>query len=190
MKQDDSEVRRRFGRAVVLLVADFRQAGAGTASALRELGVRVDVAGLGAAPERDALAALGIDAEGVSRLKGAVLPAALGRFMLADAVLFGAGDWEAEREEMLDQERELAIADGRPPRPLLSSRDERYAFLRSEAEWAAFTAARAAGAPFEPAREFALRAGPRKARGHKDEDRKPGSGARGRAASTKRGKAG
>lgn|GEM_PF-909173 len=189
MKKDDSEIRRRMARAVVLLVADFRQ-GAGTAAALCKLGVRVDVAGLGGAPERETLTALGIDAEGVKGTKGEVPAAALERFALADAVLFGAGDWEAEREEMLDEERELAIADGRPLRPLLSIGDERYAFLRSEAGWAAFTAARAAGAPFEAAKEFARRAGPGKTGGHKDEDRKPGGGSRSRPAGTQRGKAG
>lgn len=131
---------------VVLVVADFRLE-MDTVRELRNAGTRVEAAGLGGDAERRELAALGVDPDGVSEQRDAVLEAALDRLGAADAVMFGAGDWKAEREELFDAERESAIADGRSLRP----------FIGQE-------------------------------RGHKVKNREPGSGRRGGAAGTRRGK--
>ena len=167
------------------MVADFA-AGTGEVRTLRGLGARVLAAGLGGEAARQELAALGVDAEGLVESRDAVLREALDRMAAADVVLFGAGEWEAEREEMLEAEREEAIADGRSLRSMLSPADERFAFLASPAERARFALAWAAGAGFEQAREFAGKGGAEGKCGHKDEDRRSTAGARSRAAGTGR----
>lgn len=183
-----SELERKFPRSVVLVVADFSLE-MGEARTLRSLGARVEAAGLGGDAERRELAALGVDAEGVTESRDAVLGAALDRLGAVDAVLFGAGDWRAEREEIFEAEREEAIADGRSLRPLIAKGDEAYGFLGSPAEWAAFALARAAGAPFEVAKEHAAREqGKDRESGYKVKNRQPGSGARSRATGAHRGK--
>jgi hypothetical protein len=171
----------------VLVVADFG-ADLTEVRTLAALGARVDVAGLGGEAELQALAGLVVDTAGVTEAREPVLEAALDRLAIADAVLFGAGDWAAEREEMFDAERELAIADGRPLLPFVARGDEAYAFLTSAGEAAAFALARAAGAGVEMAQKFAQRARDRKQeRGHQNENRKPAGGGSGRRTRPRRG---
>ena len=110
---------------VVLVVADFRLE-METVRALRQEGVRVEAAGLGGEAERRELAALGVDPDGVSESRDAVLEAALDRLGAADALLFGSGNWQAEREELFDAERESAIADGRSLRPFIEGQERGY----------------------------------------------------------------
>jgi hypothetical protein len=184
----ESELRERFPRSVVLVIADFRR-DMGEVRSLRRLGARIEVAGLGGNAERQELAGLGVDTEAVSESRHAALEAALDRLGAADAVLFGAGDWDTERHELFEAEREQAIADGRSLRPFVARGDEAYAFLGSPAERAAFALARAAGGSVEMARKFALREqGKGQERGHKVKNRQPGKGARSGAAGTGRGK--
>jgi hypothetical protein len=167
-------------RSVVLVVADFGR-DAGEVRALAALGGRVEAAGLGGEAERKLLAALGVDAEGVSDAREPVVEAALDRLGRCDVVLFGAGEWREERAEIFDAERELAIADGRGLRPLVARGEEGYAFLGSAAEAAAFALALAAGAGIEAAKKFARRARDKEQkRGHQDQDREPAGGGRGR----------
>jgi hypothetical protein len=116
----DSELWSRFSRSVVLVIADFRRE-MDAVRALQNAGARVEVAGLGGDDERRELSALGVDADGVSESRDAVLEAALDRLGAADAVLFGAGGWQAERKELFDAERELAIADGRSLKPFVAT---------------------------------------------------------------------
>ncbi len=107
---------------MVLVVADFRLE-METVRELRKAGTRVEAAGLGGEAERRELAALGVDPDGVTESREPVLEAALDRLGATDAVIFGAGDWSAEREELLDAERESAIADGRALRPFIESQE-------------------------------------------------------------------
>jgi hypothetical protein len=185
-----SELERRIRRSVVLVVADFGQ-DTGEVRRIAALGGRVEAAGLGGEAERALLAALGVDAEGVVEAREAVLAAALDRLGAADAVLFGAGEWRHEQEEIFDAEREQAIADGRSLRPLIARADAGYAFLKSPEEAAVFALARGAGADGESARKFVRRVGDKEQkRGHQDKDRKPGAGGLSRPAGARRRKAG
>ncbi|HVX66418.1 MAG TPA: hypothetical protein VHA11_07445 [Bryobacteraceae bacterium] len=182
----EREWRKRIPRSVVLVVADFGR-DAGEVRALAALGGQIEAAGLGGEAERTLLDGLGVDASGVSETRGPVLEAALDRLGRADVVLFGAGEWSAERAEIFDTERELAIADGRSLRPLVARGDEAYAFLESAQQAAAFALAMAAGAGFEAARTFARRAWDKEQkRGHQDKDREPAGGGRSRAARSRR----
>lgn len=179
------QLRQRFPRCAVLVVADFATE-TGEVRVLRESGARVLAAGLGGEAERRELIALGVEAEGVVESREAVLREALDRLAAADVVLFGAGDWETERQDLLDAEREEAIADGRSLRAMLSSADERFAFLGSPAARARFALAWAAGAGFEDARAFAGDGSAEGKRGHKDENRRSTTGARSRPPGTGR----
>lgn len=166
----------KLGRCRVLVVADFR-GGAPEVQAVLGVGGRVIVAGVGTAAARKQLEACGIDAGGVARARRDVLELALDRLPGADAVVFGAGDWERERKEMLEVEREEAAMDGRVPRLFLATSDPRYDFLRSPEERAAYALARAAGADPETAKEFSSR----QTSGYKDKDSHDRSRSRGRA---------
>lgn len=166
----------RLGRCRVLVVADFRQ-GAPEVQALLGLGGRVSVAGIGTAAVKKELEVLGIDVGGVARWRRDVRELALDRLPGADAVLFGAGDWDRERREMLEVERVEAAIDGRFPRLFLGPADPGYEFLRSPEERAAYALARAAGADPETAREFSSR----QSSGYKKKDTHGGSSSRGRA---------
>jgi hypothetical protein len=182
----ESELRERFPRAVVLVIADFRR-DMGEVRFLRGFGARVEAAGLGGDAERRELAGLGVEAEAVSDSRDAVLGAALDRLGAADAVLFGAGDWATERHELFEAEREQAIADGRSLRPFVATGEEAHAFLGSPVGRAAFALARAAGGSIEMARKFASREqGKGQERGHKVKNRQPGKGPRSGAAGTGR----
>ena len=167
------------------MVADFA-AGTDEVRVLRGLGARVLAVGLGGEAERRELTAVGVDPEGLVESRDAVLREALDRMAAADVVLYGAGDWEAERQEMLEAEREEAIADGRSLRSMLSAADERFAFLGSPAERARFALAWAAGAGFEDAKAFAGDGSAEGKRGHKNENRRSTTGARSRRAGTGR----
>ncbi len=166
----------KLGRCRVLVVADFR-GGAPEVLAVLDLGGRVVVAGVGTAAARKELEARGIDSGGVARARRDVLELALDRLPGADAVVFGAGDWERERKEMLEVEREEAAMDGRVPRVFITPGDLRYDFLRSPEERAAYALARAAGADPETAKEFSSR----QTSGYKDKDSHDRSRNRGRA---------
>jgi hypothetical protein len=171
----------RFSRCLVMVVADFDRSSA-EALALRAFGARVVAAGLGAAAVKKAFRERGIETEGVVRSRKRVLGAALDRLGGCDAVLFAAGEWDAEFEAVREAERESAFLDGRSMRPLLAESDSRYDFLRSPVEWAAFALARAAGADADRARKFAGR----QARGHEDKNTDPGAGRRSRPGSAGR----
>ncbi len=166
----------KLGRSRVLVVADFG-GGSPEVQKVLELGGRVIVAGIGAATAKKDLEALGVDVSGVIRARAGVLEQALDRLPAADAVVFGAGDWERERKEMLEVEREEAAMDGRFPRVFIAPQDPRYDFLRSPEERAAYALARAAGADPESAKELASR----QTSGHKNKDTHSGTSSRGRA---------
>jgi hypothetical protein len=172
---NEARLRERFPRCSILVVGDFNQ-DLSAIGALHELGARIVAAGLASADAKRELRRRGIDAAGIVRSRPGVLEAALDRLGLADAVLFGAGDWAREREEILERERELAAADGRSFRPLISPQDSRYDFAGSLPQLAAFALARAAGADFEAAKQFSERY----ARGHTNENPRSASGRRGR----------
>jgi hypothetical protein len=166
----------KLGRSRVLVVADFR-GGAPEVQIILGLGGRVMVAGIGTAVAKKELEARGVDVSGVARARAKVLELALDRLPGADAVVFGAGDWERERREMLEVEREEAAVDGRFPRVFIVAGDSRYDFLRSPEERAAYALARAAGADPESAKEFSSR----QTSGHKDKDTHGGTRSGGRA---------
>lgn len=165
----------RLGRCRILVVADFRQ-GAPEVQAILGLGGRVKVAGIGTAAVKKELEALGIDVSGVARWRRDVRELALDRLPGADAILFGAGDWEEERKEMMEVERTEAVIDGRFPRLFLGPADPGYEFLRSPEERAAYALARAAGADPDSAKEFASR----QSSGYEKKDTHGGSSSRGR----------
>jgi hypothetical protein len=146
-------VRERFPRCAIVVVGDCDR-DAGALLALREFGARVYAVGLARAERKRDLQRAGVDVSGIVRSRTQVLGAALDRLGVADAIVFLPSEWNAEREEILEQERELAAADGRSLRPLLSLDDPRFGFARSTAELAVFALARAAGADFETAKEF------------------------------------
>lgn len=166
----------KLGRSRVLVVADFRT-GTPEVQELIELGGRVIVAGIGTAAAKKELEARSIDVSGVTGARAGVLEQALDRLPGADAVVFGAGDWERERKEMLEVEREEAAMDGRFPRVFIAAGDPKYDFLRSPEERAAYALARAAGADPESAKEFSSR----QTSGHKNKNTHGGTSSRGRA---------
>jgi hypothetical protein len=160
----------KLGKSRVLAVADFRE-GAPEVQAILDLGGRVVVAGLGTDAAKKELEARGVDTGGVTASRESVLELALDRLPGADAVVFGAGDWERERREMLEVEREEAAMDGRVPRLFIAPGDPRYDFLRSPKQRAAYALARAAGADPETAKEFSSR----QTSGYKEKDSHGGS---------------
>ncbi len=183
---NESEQQRRIPRTVVLLVADFRLE-MEEARSLRQLGARVAAAGLGGEAERRALAEAGIDPDGVSDAREAVLEAALDRLGAADVVLFGAGDWTAERPEIFEAEREQAIADGRSLRAIVQAAAGQAELPATAAGRAAFALALGAGASREEAMRFAGRGQSKGKRiGHKNEDHRSGGGGRSRTASPRK----
>jgi hypothetical protein len=167
----------RFPKCLVLVVSDFRK-GFGEVLALRTFGARVLAAGLGSAAVKRRLEECGVGASGIERSKRSAAEAAALRAGGCDAVLFAAGAWEAAIHEVRDAEQQAAIADGRRMIPLLDQSDKRYRFLRTPKNWALFTLARAAGADFEAAREFATE----RKRGHQKKDPVSGRGRRNRPA--------
>ncbi len=166
----------KIARSRVLVVADFDR-GAPEVQAVLDLGGRVAVAGIGTAAAVREIEASGIDIAGIAHVRDQVLELALERLPGADAVLFGAGEWDYERGEMLEVEREEAAMDGRFPRLFLAPGDPRYDFLRTPEQRAAFALARAAGADPETAKEFSSR----QTSGHKDKDTHNRTRSRGRA---------
>lgn len=172
----------RFSRCLVLVVADFNRSAA-EVLALRDLGARVLVAGLGTKSVRKLLEEHGVDTAAVGRSKKDIPDVATWMSGGCDAVFFAAGDWKAAVEAVRDAEQQSAIADGRRMIPILEWGDRRYRFLRTPEQWAAFTLARAAGADMESAKEFARR----QRRGHEKKDSDAGRGRRDRGpASAKR----
>jgi hypothetical protein len=149
-------LRDRFPRCAIVVIGDCDR-DAGALLVLREFGARVYAVGLARAERKRELLRAGVDVSGIVRSRTQVLGAALDRLGVADAIVFLPGEWNPEREEVLEQERELAAADGRSLRPLLSLDDPRYDFARSAAQLAVFALARAAGADFDPAKEFSNR---------------------------------
>jgi hypothetical protein len=178
------ELESRFPRYAVLVAGDLDRE-LEYVAALRGLGARVEIAGKATAATRAELEALGVDTEGLVASRAEVLDKALEAIGIVDIVVFGAGEWEAERKEIFEAERGLAAADGRSLRPLLARSDPRYDFLKSAGEWARFTLSRAVGADFEAARRYA--AG-RRAGGHKAQNprQRGGDGGGKRAAAPRR----
>jgi hypothetical protein len=100
-------------------VGDFRQ-GAPEALALRALGMRVFVAGLGTAVVRRQLEARGIAVSGLVRARKYALDAAVERMGGCDAVMVVSPGWERELEGLCDAETEAAAMDGRLRNPIVA----------------------------------------------------------------------
>lgn len=174
----------RFTRLLVLAVGDFRQ-GLDEVLALRNLGARVLAAGLGGREVKRRLEENGLSTLGIERSKRAAAEAAGIRAGGCDAVLFTAGAWKAAIEAVWDAEQQAALADGRRMIPLLDQGDERYRFLRTPEQWAAFTLARASGADLEKAKKFAI--GTKRGHQKKDTQARGGRGNRPAAPRKRRG---
>jgi hypothetical protein len=162
-------MRDSFSRRLVLVVGDFSR-GLDEVLALQSFGARVLAAGLGTAPAKRLLEAVGVSSLGIERSKRAATEAAASSVGGCDAVLFLQGVWREAVEQVRDAETQAAIADGRRMIPLVEQGDGRYRSLRSPREWAAFTLARAVGADPETAKEFAAD----EKRGHKKENSETG----------------
>jgi hypothetical protein len=110
---------QNLSKCLILLVGDFRQH-ATEALALRALGMRVFVAGMGSAAVRRALEAQGVAVSGLVRSRQASLDAALERMGGCDAVLVVTPGWERELEALRHAEIEAAAMDGRPRNPIVA----------------------------------------------------------------------
>jgi len=156
------------------VVGDFRGRYA-EALALRALGVRVFVAGLARAADRRVLERAGVAVSGLVRTRKEVIPEAVDRMGGCDVSLVIEPGWEAEYSALVEVETERAAMDGRARSPVLYRADARYDFLKTPEAWAAYTAALAAGARSDVAKEFATEV----TVGHKNQN--PSSSRSGRA---------
>lgn len=138
----------------MLVVGDFRGRYA-EALALRELGARVFVAGVARAADKRVLEQAGVAVSGLVRTRKQVLCEAVDRTGGCDVTLVIDPEWDCEYQAIVEIETERAVMDGRPRVPIFKMGDERYDFLKTPVEWAAYAAALAAGARTDVAKEFA-----------------------------------